>query len=45
MPTRTTTNMTDHRVLIILLRMVGVVACTAIIASVMPTTWIVATHR
>ncbi len=45
MPPRTTTNKTNHRVLIILLRVGGVVACTAIIASVMPTTWIVATHR
>ncbi len=36
--------MTEHRALIILLRVVGVVTCTAIIASVMPTTWIVATH-
>ena len=45
MPPRTAVNMTDHRALIILLCVVGVVACTAIIASVMPTTWIVATHR
>ncbi len=45
MPTRTTANMTDHRPLIILLRVVGVSACTAVIASVMPTTWIAATHR
>jgi hypothetical protein len=37
--------MTDHSVLIILLRVAGVLACTAIIASVMPTTWIAATHR
>ncbi len=45
MPPRTATNTTDHRVLIILLRVVGISACTAIIASVMPTTWIAATHR
>ena len=45
MPPRTATNTTDHRVLIILLRVVGVSACTAVIASVMPTTWIAATHR
>ena len=44
MPPRTAANMTDHRALIILLRVVGVVACAAIIASVMPTTWIAATH-
>jgi hypothetical protein len=37
--------MTDHRALIILLRVVGGLACTAVIASVMPTTWIAATHR
>jgi hypothetical protein len=41
----TTPNKTSHRVLIILLRIVGVSACTAVIACVMPTTWIVATHR
>ncbi len=45
MPPRTARNATDHRALIILLRVVGVSACTAIIASVMPTTWIVVTHR
>ena len=45
MSPRTAANMTDHRVLIILLRVGGVLACTAIIASVMPTTWIAATHR
>ena len=45
MPPRTAANMTDHRALVILLRVGGVAACTAIIASVMPTTWIVATHR
>ena len=45
MPPRTATNMTDHRALIILLRVVGVLSCTAIFACVMPTTWIVATHR
>ena len=45
MPPRTATNMTDHRALIILLRAVGVLSCTAIFACVMPTTWIAATHR
>ena len=45
MPPRTADNMPDHRALIILLRVVGVLSCTAIIASVMPTTWIAATHR
>lgn len=35
----------SHRALIILLRIVGVVTCTAIIASVMPTAWISATHQ
>ncbi len=45
MPPRTATNVTDHRALIILLRVVGVLSCTAIFACVMPTTWIAATHR
>ena len=45
MPPGTATNMTDHRALIILLRVVGVLSCTAIFACVMPTTWIAATHR
>ncbi len=45
MPPKTETNLTDHRALIILLRVGGVAACTAIIASVMPTIWIAATHR
>lgn len=40
MPLRTATNLTQHRALIILLRVVGVVVCTAIIVSVMPTTWV-----
>ena len=37
--------MNRQRVLIVFLRVVGVLACTAIIASVMPTTWIVAAHK
>ena len=45
MQPRIATNVTDHRALIILLRVVGVVACTAIIACVMPTSWIAAAHR
>ncbi len=45
MPPKTARDITDHRVLIILLRVGGVAACTAIIPSVMPTTWIAATHR
>ena len=45
MQPRIATNVTGHRALIILLRVVGVVACTAIFASVMPTTWIATTHR
>lgn len=45
MPPRTATSMTDHRALIIVLRVVGVLSCTALIASVMPTTWIAATHK
>ena len=45
MPTKTAGNITDHRALIILLRVVGISACAAIIASVMPTTWIVAIHK
>ncbi len=45
MPPRTATNTTNHRALIILLRVGGVAACTAIVACVMPITWIVATHR
>ena len=40
-----TATMTDDRALTILLRVVGVIACTAVVASVMPTTWIAATHR
>jgi len=44
MSPRTAANTADHRVLIILLRIVGVAACTAVIASVMPTTWIAGTH-
>lgn len=45
MQPRTAANMTNHCALIILLRVVGVLSCTAIIASVMPTTWIAATHK
>jgi len=45
MPPRTAANRTDHRALIILLRVFGVMGCTAIVASVMPTTWIAATHK
>jgi hypothetical protein len=45
MSTRVTTFKSNHRALIILLRVGGVLACTAVIACVMPTTWIVATHR
>ena len=45
MPPRTAANMADHRPLIILLRVVGVAACAAIIASVMPTTWMATTHK
>ena len=45
MSPRTAASTTNHRALIILLRIGGVAACTAIIACVMPTTWIVATHR
>lgn len=45
MPQRTTQNGTAHRALIILLRIIGISGCTAIVACVMPTTWIVATHR
>ena len=45
MPPRGATNMTNHRALIILLRVGGVLSCTAVFACVMPTTWIAATHR
>ncbi len=45
MPPETASNVTGHRALIILLRVGGVLCCTAIFVCVMPTTWIVATHR
>ncbi len=45
MSPRTATNKNNHRALIILLRIVGVSACTALIACVMPTTWIETTHK
>ena len=45
MPPENTADRTRHRVLIILLRIVGLLTCTAVIPSVMPTTWIGATHR
>jgi len=42
---RTTTNTTDHRTLIILLRVFGVLCCTTVFACVMPTTWIAEAHQ
>ena len=45
MTPRTTKTTTDHRALIILLRVGGVAACTAMVACGMPTAWIAATHR
>ena len=40
-----TPNLNRHVLLVYFLRIVGVTACTAVIACVMPTSWIVATHR
>ena len=45
MSTPSDANTPDHKVLIILLRIFGVLGCTAIVATVMPTSWIAATHN
>lgn len=44
MPPQSEVPTPGHRLLIILLRVVGVLSCTAIVATVMPTSWIVATN-
>ncbi len=45
MPTPSDANTLDHKVLIILLRIFGVFGLTAIVATVMPTSLIAATHN
>ncbi len=45
MSTPSDANTPDHKVLIILLRIFGAFGCTAIVATVMPTSLIAATHN